>query len=168
MFKKKLDQGNQFSSKACSGRELWGHHESDKGWSDKGWEKEYDSTTDGSRWTTKEEYDDNKMGGQESDEEIMSRPKPPSFPPPTHIREDGAPTIDSEEINLVMDALQAQYQEDEIRRHASNAAEGSPEGRAVIGLAPQPKRKVRIRAGKVGEASRLKGALAQLGVNVRR
>ena len=66
-----------------------------------------------------------------------------------------------------MDALQAQYQEDDIGRHASSSAEGPPEDR-VIGLAPQPKRKVRIRAGRVVQAARLKGALAQLGVKIRR
>ena len=125
-----------------------------------GWDEE---------WPPKKDDDDKEMGGQESDEEkIMWGPQPPSFPPPTHIREDGAPTIDSEEISLVMDALQAQYQEDEIGRHASSSVEGPPEGRAVIGLAPQPKRKVRIRAGRVVQAARLKGALAQLGVKVRR
>ena len=108
------------------------------------------------------------MGGQESDEEIMWGPMPPTFPPPSHIRNDGAATIDSEEISLVMDALQAQYEEDAIdRRQASSSAEGPPEER-VIGRAPQPKRKVRIRAGRVVQAARLKGALAQLGVKVRR
>ena len=98
----------------------------------------------------------------------MGAEAPPSFPPPTHIREDGASTIEEDEIALVMNALQAQYEEDAIdRRQASSSAEGPPEER-VIGLAPQPKRKVRIRAGRVVQAARLKGALAQLGVKIRR
>ena len=113
-------------------------------------------------WPPKEEYDDddNKMGGQESDEEIMWGPKPPSCPPPSHIRNDGAATIDSEEISLVMDALQAQHQEDEIGRQASSAVEGLAAGRAVIGLASQPKRKVRIRAGLIVRVARRGAVLA--------
>ena len=139
---------------------------------DSGWDDNVMSGYDdwGEDWPpNKDDDDDKKMGGQESDEEkIMWGPQPPPFPPPSHIREDGAPTIDSEEIALVMDALQAQYEEDAIdRRQASSSAEGPPEER-VIGLAPQPKRKVRIRAGRVVQAARLKGALAQLGVKIRR
>ena len=109
----------------------------------------------------------------------MWSPPPPPRPPPPHLLASGGggtaaretPKINNEEQHLIMEVLQAQHREDSINMlDASSSSRNETQGPADA----RPKRKARIRAGRVVQVARLKGRLAgarrpaprfQLGVN---
>ena len=74
--------------------------------------------------------------------------------------------MDAEEQQLLMDVLQSQHREEHIMRENGEQTSGSAGPSSEGPADAQPKRKVRIRAGRVVQAARLKGALKELGVKL--